>query len=307
MAGNGRKDPCSSDQDCASQGQKEWSPIITGRILRIASLKDEYDIGLLEPNATIRTLKTREYGRIDVFTFIQKIPDTVPTLDFPIEWESLAVLEYKDHKYWFEKILDDKTRNMIRKAGKKGVAITRARFDDPFVRGIMEIYNETPVRQGRPFKHFGKTFDETKAANATHLERSEFIGAYLGPELIGFVKVAFGEKTARAEQIISKVAHRDKAPTNALLDETVKLCEERKIPYLIYGTWPAKETFAQFKKNNGFVEYRLPRYYVPLTRRGAIAVKLKWYKGLKGLVPGRMREAFMALRERWYSGKPNRG
>jgi hypothetical protein len=278
-------------------------PIVRGRVLKIASIKDEDDLDIPDPLLILDRLKAQRSGTIDIFTFCQRIPDTTPKYDFPMEWDHIAALDYKDHKYWFEKILDDKTRNMVRKAGKKGVDIRLSDFTDDLVQGIVEIYNETPVRQGRPFRHFGKNFDETKAANATHLERSEFVGAFYGAELVGFLKLVYGDRTARAEQIISKIAHRDKAPTNALLDEAVKMCEGRGIPYLVYGIWPSKESFAQFKKNNGFTKFSLPRYYVPLNAKGRLAVKLGLHRELKERVPDFLKEKLIALRESWYGHK----
>jgi hypothetical protein len=282
---------------------REITFVIKGRILRTAAVKDESDLDIPDPMAVIDRLKIQSTPKIDIFTFGQRIPETVPKYQFPMEWDSIAALDYKDHKYWFEKILDDKTRNMTRKAGKKGVEIRTADFDDDLIKGIDEIYNETPVRQGRPFRHYGKTFEEVKRANATHLERSVFIGAYYGPELIGFVKLVYGDRTARAEQIISKIAYRDKAPTNALLNEAVKLCEQHAVPYLVYGIWPSKESFAQFKKNNGFKEYRLPRYYVPLSAKGRIGVKLGLHKELKQRVPQIILTGLRDIRERWYDFK----
>ena len=277
------------------------TPVVDGRFLRIASIKDEYETDIFDPISIIDRLRVQKARKIDIFTFAQRIPNVIPEYHFPMEWDGLAVLDYKSHGHWLEKILDDKTRNMIRKAGKKGVDIRTVEFDDDLVHGIFEIYNETPIRQGRPFKHFGKTFEETKVANATHLERSEFIGAFFGSELIGFIKLAFGTNTARAEQIISKISHRDKAPTNALLSEAVKICQVRELPYLIYGTWPSKESFAQFKKNNGFQKFLLPRYYVPLNFRGQLAVKLRLYKGFREWVPAGLKDKLIAFREKWYS------
>lgn len=281
---------------------------VRGSFLRIASVKDESDLDLPDPLAVIDRLKTRNPSRIDIFTFGQRMPETVPKYPFPMEWQGIAALDYKDHKYWFEKILDDKTRNMIRKAGKKGVEMRRVDFDDDLVKGIVEIYNETPVRQGRPFRHYGKPFEDVKKANATHLERSVFVGAYFGPELIGFLKLVYGDRTGRAEQIISKIEHRDKAPTNALLNEAVKLCEARSVPYLIYGIWPAKESFAHFKKNNGFKEYRLPRYFVPLSAKGKIGLGLGLHREMRERAPRFILTGLRSLRERWYdiTHKPGR-
>ena len=62
---------------------------------------------------------------------------------------------------------NDKTRNMVRKAGKKDVSIRVVGFDDKLVEGIAEIYNESPLRQGNRFRHYGKDFETLKAAHAT--------------------------------------------------------------------------------------------------------------------------------------------
>lgn len=273
---------------------------IKGKILRIATIKDGSDLDIPDPLAVIDRLRAQGPPKIDIFTFGQRMPETVPKYPFPMEWDRIAALDYKDHRYWFEKILDDKTRNMIRKASKKGVEMRRVDFDDDLIKGIVDIYNETPVRQGRRFRHYGKSFDNVKRANATHLDRSVFVGAYYGSELIGFLKLVYGDRTGRAEQIISKIAHRDKAPTNALLDEAVKLCEARAVPYLIYGVWPEKESFAHFKKNNGFKEYRLPRYFVPLSAKGRIGLGLGLHKELRERTPRFILTGLRGLRERWY-------
>jgi hypothetical protein len=53
--------------------------------------------------------------------------------------------------------------------------------------------------------------------NATYLERSEFLGAYLNDGLIGFIKIIYVDKIATLIQSISKIEHRDKRATNAFL------------------------------------------------------------------------------------------
>jgi hypothetical protein len=275
---------------------------VKGLVLRIGTVKDEADLDIPNPLSIIDHIK-KSGSRLpfDVFSFGQRLPEIHPKYDFPMEWDHIAVLEYGSHKHWFERTLDDKTRNMVRKAGKKGVDLRKVDYNDEFVRGIVDIYNETPIRQGRQFKHYGKSFEEVKKANASHLERSEFLGAFYMTELIGFLKLVYGDRSARAEQIISKMSHRDKAPTNALLSEAVKLCESHNVPYLIYGIWPQKDSFAQFKKNNGFKEYCLPRFYVPLNFRGKIGIKVGMHKDIKQRVPKAISRRFVEFRERWYS------
>src|SRR4030042_581308 len=87
-----------------------------GRLIRISYFRDESDLDLLEPEIIIEKLKGCSTLNSDVFTFHQRLPDTTPKFPYYQEWHNIAALEYKDHRYWFEKILDSKTRNMIRKA-----------------------------------------------------------------------------------------------------------------------------------------------------------------------------------------------
>ena len=43
-----------------------------------------------------------------------------------------------------------------RRASKRDVAVEAAELNTTFVEGIKSIYDETPVRQGRKFWHYGK-------------------------------------------------------------------------------------------------------------------------------------------------------
>src|SRR6202007_3187530 len=108
-------------------------------------------------------------------------------------------------------------------AEKRGVNVKIAQFDDEFVRGIQGIYNESPVRQGRRFWHFGKNFETVKRENATYLDRSDFIGAYFNDELIGFIKIVYVDCIATLMQILAKEEHHDGRPMNALLAKAVEL------------------------------------------------------------------------------------
>src|SRR5208337_3805227 len=128
------------------------------------------------------------------------------------------------------------------------------------------------VKQGMPFAHHGKDFDTVKKEHSTMLDRSEFIGAYHGSELIGFIKLVYMEKIASILNINSKDRHYDKRPANALIAKAVEICEQRKITHLLYGKFTygnkTNSPLREFKHRNGFEEIRFPRFYVPLTLRG---------------------------------------
>jgi hypothetical protein len=131
------------------------------------------------------------------------------------------------------------------------------------------------------------------------LFREEIFGAYLGEELVGFIMLANAGKYALLGQIISKIAYRDVAPTNALLAKAVEHCAEKGFPYLVYAYW-LDDTLGDFKRSNGFGKVDLPRYFVPLTLKGKLALKLGLHRGWKEAVPKQLRKPLKKVRRRWY-------
>jgi hypothetical protein len=247
--------------------------------------------------------------RIDLFTFMQRLPQTKPLFGFPMEWDNLAVLPVSTFDNWWKAQIGFKARNKAKQAEKKGIVIREVPFDDVLVRGIAAIYNEVPVRQGRKFPHYGKDFDTVYKEEATYLDCSTFIGAYLGDELIGFIKLVADEVRVQAGlmNIISKVCHRDKAPTNALVAQAVRSCAERKIPYLVYSNFSygnkQKDSIIDFKERNGFQRVDLPRYYVPLTGFGSVCLRLGLHRRFVDRLPESVVAKARGLRNSWYSRK----
>lgn len=272
--------------------------IARGTLIKTARINEEWFEDIEDPASLID--KLTNYKQADIFTFWQRPPETKPRYKYYMERIDVAALPIKTFDHWWKEQINAKTRNMIRKGEKKGVVIKLVAFDDELVNGIMSIYNETPVRQGKPFWHYGKDFNTIKKDNATYLNRSIFIGAYHNDDLIGFIKLVCDEKFANTMQIISKIEHRDKAPTNALIAKAVEVCEEKGISYLIYATW-STGSLGDFKRKNGFEKMALPRYYIPLTTKGALALKLNLHHGLRGIVPYKLREIFINLRKKWFS------
>jgi hypothetical protein len=159
--------------------------IITGTLLKTAKLKEEWFEDIENPASYIIHLNNTRF-RVDIFAFWQRLPETTPKFDYHLDWYSLAALSITNYDDWWKNKIDSKTRNMIRKSQKKGVEIRLAEYDDTFINGIMEIFNETPVRQGYRFPHYGQPFETIKREFSEHLNRATIVGAYYGNELIGF-------------------------------------------------------------------------------------------------------------------------
>ena len=273
---------------------------ISGGVLRTARPKNEWFVDVDEPEAVINLLRSGRYGRVDLFTFWQRVPAITPHFSYHREPEVVAALPLTSYDAWWKNQIDGKTRNLVRKAEKKGVVVRSAELDDSLVQGITRIFNETPIRQGRRFLHYGKKGDRVHEEMADRPEISVFLGAYVGDELIGFVKLLLLADYAMMVEIISEIRHRDKAPNNALIAAAVMECTTRRIPFLTYSTW-AGGSLAFFKESNGFQKYPQPRYYVPLTWRGRVALAGNLHRGIKLLVPERVKDQMKDVRRRWYT------
>src|SRR5262249_35569412 len=208
---------------------------VGGRLVRVAELDgDKYEF-LDDPEVMLKGLR-RLRTRIDLFTFVPRLTETVPRFRYPMEWDNRAVLPVSTFDYWWNQQIRSFPRNRARQAEKRGVVLREVAFDDVLVRGIWRIYNECPIRQGKPFSHFGKDLETVRREAATFLDRSIWIGAFIGDELIGFTKLTCDETGTQAGvvHILSAMQHKDKAPTNALIAHSVRACAARQIQYLIY-------------------------------------------------------------------------
>ncbi|HEX5412883.1 MAG TPA: hypothetical protein VFZ27_13620 [Terriglobia bacterium] len=280
--------------------------VFRGKLIRIAYLDAEGYQFLDDPEATMASLRTSR-RRADLLTFIQRVSSRSPEFRYPMEWDNFAVLPITTYDDWTANQVNNKTRNMIRKAERKGVTAREMPFDDALIRGIHAIYNESPIRQGRPFRHYGKDLETVHGLTATYLDQSIFIGAFFEDEMIGFIKLVTDEKRTQAGvmHIVAMQRQRDRAPTNALVAQAVRSCAERGIHHLWYANFSygkrEGDTLADFKKHNGFEKVEIPRYYAPLTLKGRAALRLGLHRSLLDLVPAPAVVQYRKIRSFWYA------
>ena len=281
--------------------------ITTGTFPRVAEIFDECWLEADSLPDPLHVLEQLRAGRRkpDLFTFAQRVPDTQPRFDFPIVWHNSAVIPISSYDAWFRDQIPRSTRKAIRSSEKRGVVVRAVPFDDAYVRGIMSIYNESPIRHGRKYWHYGKDFATVHAENGTYRDRSTFLGAYFQGELIGYAKIVWDTRTAAIMQIVSKMEFFETRPNNALLSEAVRLSSEKGVNYLLYGPLvygnDAGSSLIRFKQSNGCVRMDLPRYYVPLTRKGKICLSLGLHRDPKALVPQWLRRRLVDIRAKWYA------
>ena len=160
--------------------------------------------------------------------------------------------------HWFTQQIVSDPRNRARQAQKKGVVLREVPFDDALLQGICDIYNETPIRQGRRFPHYGMDLEKARAYAGTFLDRSIFIGAFLNDQMIGFIKLVTDETQharVRDPHSVNGAAPRQSA------DQRVDgaggpLLRRPEDPHLVYEnfTYGKKQgdCLTHFKEVNGF-------------------------------------------------------
>ena len=279
--------------------------LVQGRPCRVAHVDGEGYKFLSDPESAVSALRGSN-TRADLFTFLQALPETSPQHTYPFEWDNMAVLPVSTFDHWWTQQIGFKARNKAKQAEKKGITVREVPFDDALVRGIWEIYNEVPVRQGRRFPHYGKSLEAVRAMSATFLDSSIFIGAFDGDKLIGFIKLTMNDERTQAGlmHILSLISYRDKAPTNALVAQAVRSSANVGITRLVYANFAygnkAKSSLSDFKERNGFQRVDVPRYYVPLTPWGAVAFRLGLHRRLAEQMPESVAAKLRELRSRWY-------
>jgi hypothetical protein len=128
------------------------------------------------------------------------------------------------------------------------------------------------------------------------------IGAFHEGELVGFIMLSNAGRFGITGQIISSIKHRDKSPNNALIAKAVELCEQQRLGYLIYLFW-TDDSLAEFKRRCGFEPVKVPRYYVPVTWKGRLAIACGAHRGWKAMIPAALKSCLKSMRSKWYDAR----
>ncbi len=250
---------------------------------RIAKNNQEYEKDVIATEGFVKNLG--EEG-VDIYTFLERTW-CCPLANPPKSWirtdDNVGLMEITTFDAWFNAV-GKKTRNMVRRAEKSGVKVKAVELNPQLVEGIWKIYNETPIRQGRAFSHFGESI-KSVTDNMQLAKKSTFIGAYLGEELVGFIQIIYGDNIAIISQILSLQKHWDKSLNNALLAKAVEVCAANGNKWLMYGRIGNHPSLDKFKESNGFTKYSIARYYVPITSKGKLAIRLGLHRDFKDALP----------------------
>ena len=281
--------------------------IVTGTKLKIAKIRGEEmrEREIEDPELYLAALRN-DKDRIlkaDVFTFAQKLPATEPKHSYPMEWESVAAIPVISFKQWWE-ALPQETRKNVRRSQKRGVEISVKELDNDVIEGIRAVNDDSPLRQGMKNAYYGMSSEDTRQRYGEFNGRCDFICAYSGQEMIGFLHLVYRADVAAILNLTAKPSQFDKRPANALVAKAVEICATRGISHITYGLYnygnKRDSSLREFKIRNGFEEMLVPRYFVPLTLWGRLCMKVNLHRGLIGNLPNSVISIGLRARSLWY-------
>jgi hypothetical protein len=281
--------------------------VVRGGLIKVATIHDEdwLEQEIEDPEQWAKILKERalQGRRPDIFTFTQKLPGSEPKYRYPMEWSSIAAIRLSGFNGWWDKLPQEARKN-VRRAQKRGVVVTVRAFDQGLIPHISRVNNDSPVRQGIRNAHYGKSLDEVTKDYSAFVDRSDFICACLGEEVIGFLKLVYRGEVASVLNLTTMPSHADKRPANALVAKAVELCDARGISFLTFGQFnygnKKDSPLREFKIRNGFEEILKPKFYVSLTAWGRIWMKANLHRGLLGILPQSAISLGVAARAKCY-------
>lgn len=252
--------------------------------IRIARDQREYETNIVPTGELLQKLGERG---VDIFTFLErtwcyKIQN--PQKSWLKASDNVALLNLNSYDEWWASI-GKKTRNMIRKAEKSGIMTGVAKPDERLAEGIWKIYNETPIRQERGFPYYGISLRQVIKGDLHSAQNWTYIGAYFQNELVGFIRLVNGDNITIISLILSLQKHWNKAVNNALVAKAIEVCASRGAKWIMYGRIGNHPSLDNFKNNNAFKKFTLTRYYVPLTSKGKLAMKLGLHREIKDALP----------------------
>ena len=278
---------------------------VTRGMVTTVALEDEWYDDVLDPSAVLERLRNDRNVRADLFSFWQRLPNLQPKYSYHCEWDAIATLPITTYKTWWDTQIKSRVRNLVRKAEKDGVVVREVPYDDDFVRGMAAIFNEAPIRQGRPFWHYGKDVDTIRRQFSRFIHREHMIGAFIGDDMIGFVMLGNAGTFGITGQIISSLKHRDKAVTNCLVAKSVEVCERLGLQHLVYLFW-SDDSLSEFKRRCGFERTLAPRYFVPLTATGKMALATGLHRGVRAALPVGLKTSLKRARTAYYEWQERR-
>lgn len=132
-------------------------------------------------------------------------------------------------------------------------------------------------------KYLEESFAESQLASEHSDPNSKFYFAKLGGNVVGYLKVNFGqsqtelkdEKSLEIERIYVLSEFHGKRIGQVLYDQAIHLAELKKMEYVWLGVWEENPRAIAFYKKNGFVEFDKHVFMLGEDKQTDILMKLE--------------------------------
>lgn len=147
---------------------------------------------------------------------------------------------------------------------------------------FQETFSESNSEENMK-KYLEEGFSNEKLTAELNDKNSEFYFAALNNEIIGYLKLNFGEsqtelkdkKALEIERIyVSKEFH-GKSVGQFLYDKAIQIAKEKNAEYVWLGVWEENPRAIRFYKKNGFVEFDKHIFKLGNDEQTDIMMKLK--------------------------------
>ena len=127
---------------------------------------------------------------------------------------------------------------------------------------FFETFSESNSEENMQ-KYLDEGFSTEKLTTELNDTNSEFYFAFLDEEVIGYLKLNFGDsqtelkdnKALEIERIyVSKEFH-GKSVGQLLYDKAIEVAKHKNVDYVWLGVWEENQRAISFYKKNGFVEF----------------------------------------------------
>ncbi len=108
--------------------------------------------------------------------------------------------------------------------------------------------------------YMSRAFNPEKIRQELTTDGSEFYFGKLGPDVVGYIKLNWGEAQSdiktepgiELERIYVKPEFQGRKIGQYLLDQSIAIAKTRRFPYLWLGVWEKNEGARRFYERNGF-------------------------------------------------------
>lgn len=229
--------------------------------------------------------------------------------DGAVEWDNRSCLTLSQPQSWVKKQVAKDVREGLRRARREGVEVREIPFDEESFEAIATLFNETPIRQGKRYWHYGKSARQIGEELSPLAGRSVFVGAFLGARLVGFSQIVRLERLRilRTVHVLGSVQAKRVRPVSAMIEWMVQYGWEQGFERLVYGKHnyggSPNDTLAAFKSRHGFRLTPLRVDYHPLSPWGAWFLAAGLHRSPREMIPAELVHTLKGWRARWARGR----